>query len=112
MFAFFSIGIGLVLTELLHIQAHILQEQRICGCYCFFCEKRNKGPLDGADVNSNIVVKYVHKAIPSPPRRCRRQLVLGSSLLQESPISDLALPSLYLQYHFMRLTFILYKIQF
>ena len=37
MFAFFSIGIDLDLNELLHVQAQIPQEQRICGCYCF-CE--------------------------------------------------------------------------
>ena len=56
MFALFSIGIGLDLNELLHVQAKKNHEQRICGCYCF-CEKRNKGPLDGAEVNLNIVCK-------------------------------------------------------
>ena len=56
MFTLFSIGIGLDLNELLHVQAKKNHEQRICGCYCF-CEKRNKGPLDGADVNLYIVCK-------------------------------------------------------
>ena len=89
MFAFFFIGIGLDLNELLHVQAHIPQEQRMCGCY-FFCEKRKKGPLDGADVNLYIVCKNVYMAILSTQRRCRIQLVLSSSLIQVSPISDLA----------------------
>ena len=56
MLAFFFIGFGLDLNESSHVQAQIPQEQRICGCYCF-CEKRNKGPLDGADVNLYIVCK-------------------------------------------------------
>ena len=89
MFAFFSIGIGLDLNELLHVQAQIPQEQRLCGCY-YFCEKRNKRPLDGADINLNIVCKNVYMAILSTQRRCRIQLVLSSSLIQVSPISDLA----------------------
>ena len=55
MSAFFSFGNGLDLNELLHVdQAKIPQDQS--GCYCF-CEKRNKGPLDGADDNLNIVCK-------------------------------------------------------
>ena len=63
MFAFFSIGIDLDLYELLHVQAQIPQEQRICGCYCF-CEKRNKGPLDGADVNLNNVCEICLPGYP------------------------------------------------
>ena len=66
MFAFFSIGFGLGLNEILNVQAHIPQEQRICGCYCF-CEKRKKGPLDGADVDLNIVCKKCFTWL-SPPR--------------------------------------------
>ena len=89
MFAFFSIGIGLDLNELLHVQAQTPQEQRICGCYCF-CEKRNKGPQDGTDVNCKLYVKNVYMAILSTPHRCCIQLVSGSSLVQVSPISDLA----------------------
>ena len=42
------------MNELLHVQAHIPQEKTLYGCFCFFVKKRNKGPLDGADVNSNI----------------------------------------------------------
>ena len=63
MFAFFSIGIGLDLDEIFHAQTHMSQEQRICSCYCF-CEKRNKEPLDGADVNLNIVCKNFLQGYP------------------------------------------------
>ena len=63
MFAFFSIGIGLDLNELFHTQTHIPQERRICGCYCL-CEKRNKEPLDGADVNLDIVREKCSQGYP------------------------------------------------
>ena len=63
MSAFFSFGNGLDLNELLHVQAQIPEEQRICGCNCF-CEKRNKEPLDGADVNLNIIFKKSLQGYP------------------------------------------------
>ena len=65
MFAFFS-SIGLDLNELLHVQAHIPQEQRIYGWYCL-CEKRNKGHLDGI---LTLYVKNVYMAILSR-QHCR-----------------------------------------
>ena len=43
-----------------------------------------------ADVNLYIVCKNVYMAILSTPRSYCIQLVLGSSLIQVSPISDLA----------------------